>query len=113
MDSRLTAFAIAGLVLVSGVPVLAEGDPEKGRDLARTNCGRCHGDDGNARSTSFQPVPMLAGQPAVYLVKEMRAYATGTRVDTSRGAEMTRFLQGLSDQDYEDLAAYYAAQKRY
>ncbi|MCV2869260.1 c-type cytochrome [Defluviimonas sp. WL0002] len=93
--------------------VLAEGDPEHGRDLARTNCARCHGVDGNARSTSFQPVPMLAGQPAVYLLEQMRNYASGKREDTSKGSAMTNFLRDLTDQDLEDLAAYYAGQARY
>lgn len=92
---------------------MAEGDPERGRDLARTNCARCHGEDGNARSTSFQPVPMLAGQPAVYLVQEMKNYVSGARDDSSKGQSMTRFLQDMSEQDFEDVAAYYAAQTRY
>jgi cytochrome c553 len=91
----------------------AEGDPSNGRDLARSNCARCHGADGNARSTSFQPVPMLAGQPAVYLVQEMKNYATGARTDSSKGSAMTRFLKNLSDQDLQDIAAYFEAQKRY
>lgn len=107
--------AMAFCIVLSGTapPVWAEGDADRGRDLARTNCARCHGEDGNARSTSFQPVPMLAGQPAVYLLQEMRNYASGVREDTSRGGAMTRFLADLSDQDFEDMAAHYAAQKRY
>ncbi|MDU8946448.1 c-type cytochrome [Ovoidimarina sediminis] len=92
---------------------IAEGDPENGRDLARSNCARCHGVDGNARSTSFQPVPMLAGQPSVYLLNEMKNYVSGARVDSSKGASMTKFLRDLSDQDLADLAAFYEVQKRY
>jgi cytochrome c553 len=91
----------------------AEPDLDNGRVLARTNCAHCHGRDGNARSTSFQPVPMLAGQPAVYLVQEMQNYATGTREDKSKRLKMSKALSSLNGKDFEDIAAYYAAQKRY
>ena len=94
-------------------PVFAEGDPARGRDLARTHCAHCHGVDGNARSTSFQPVPMLAGQPAVYLVQEMKNYLSGARVDSSKNAVMSRELRELSDQAIQDLAAFFEEQKRY
>ena len=91
----------------------AEGDAAKGRTLAQTECARCHGRDGNARSTSVQVVPMLAGQPAAYLVQEMLNYAEGIRKDTSRNGNMAKKLQELGTQDFEDIAAFYAAQKRY
>lgn len=99
-------------VLSSANPATAEGDADNGKALARTNCARCHGIDGNARSTSFRPVPMLAGQPAKYLVNEMQNYASGARKDPT-GDVMTGFLQDLSKQDFEDIAAFYAAQTRY
>jgi len=93
---------------------LAEGDPDKGRSLAQGSvCTRCHGVDGNARSTSFQVVPMLAGQPAAYLVQEMNNYASGTRVDSSKNGQMAKELRLLNGTDFEDIAAYYEAQKRY
>ncbi len=69
--------------------------------------------DGNARSTSFRVVPMLAGQPASYLVKEMQNYATGKREDVSEKAAMSAAVKGLSQQDMEDIAAFYEAQARY
>jgi cytochrome c553 len=105
----LTLMSIAG----AANSVAAEGDPDNGKALARTNCARCHGVDGNARTTSFQPVPMLAGQPESYLLQEMRNYASSARVDSSKGQEMTRFLKTLSDDDFEDIAAFYAGQRRY
>jgi cytochrome c553 len=82
--------------------------------LARgSQCTRCHGVDGNARSTSLQVVPMLAGQPAAYLVQEMVNYAEGTRTDSSKNGQMAKELGLLSEADFEDIAAYYEAQKRY
>ena len=110
---KLTGGALAALCCSIASPVLAEGDPDKGRTIARADCSHCHGQDGNARSTSRQVVPMLAGQPAAYLVQEMVNYVEGTRVDSSRNTNMTKKLRRLSMQDYEDVAAFYEAQKRY
>ena len=91
----------------------AESDVAKGRTLAQTECAHCHGRDGNARSTSRQVVPMLAGQPTAYLVQEMINYAEGIRKDTSRNGNMVKKLKELSSQDFQDIAAFYEAQKRY
>ena len=110
---KLLLMAVSVAATCASGSVAAEGDPDKGKMLARTNCARCHGVDGNARTTSFQPVPMLAGQPKVYLLQEMRNYASGTRADSSNDGAMTRFLQKLTDQDYEDIAAFYSVQPRY
>ena len=108
---RALIFAVpAGL----STDAFAEGDPEKGKSLAQGSlCTRCHGVDGNARSTSLQVVPMLAGQPAAYLVQEMNDYADGTRADTSKNGQMAKELRLLNEADFEDIAAYYEAQKRY
>ncbi len=56
---------------------------------------------------------MLAGQPAGYLVKAINEYKAGTRADFDTWSRMSRRVKGLSDQDIEDIAAHYAAQKRY
>ncbi len=110
MIVRLT---LALLTTAVSFQARADGDTAKGRDLARSQCARCHGVDGNARSTSFQPVPMLAGQPAVYLVQEMQNYVSGTRTDSSKNSNMVGFLIDLTDQDMQDIAAYYQAQEHY
>lgn len=106
-------FAFVCMALLStAIGVRAEGDPENGKLIAG-RCTGCHGIDGNARSTSFQVVPMLAGQPASYLVQEMNNYAEGTRKDTSRNGRMASVLQSLTPQDIEDIAAFFEAQERY
>ena len=103
---------ISMALLSTTIGVRAEGDPENGKLIAG-RCTGCHGIDGNARSTSLQVVPMLAGQPASYLVQEMNNYAEGRRKDTSRNGRMTSILQSLTLQDIEDIAAFFEAQKRY
>ena len=91
---------ISMALLSTTIGVRAEGDPENGKLIA----GRC---------TGLQVVPMLAGQPASYLVQEMSNYAEGRRKDTSRNGRMTSILQSLTLQDIEDIAAFFEAQKRY
>ena len=101
------------LCFATGV-ALAEGDPVNGKKLAKKwDCTRCHGLSGNTRSSEDEPVPMLAGQPAGYLVKATNEYKTGARADFDTWSRMSKLVQGLSDQDIEDIAAHYAAQKRY
>ncbi|WP_170383950.1 c-type cytochrome [Ruegeria atlantica] len=111
--AKIIPAIIATATLLATNPAFSEGDPENGRNLVRTNCAHCHGVDGNARSTSFQPVPMLAGQPSVYLVQEMRNYASGAREDNSKNAAMVSKLKELSDQEFQDIAEFFATQKRY
>ena len=108
-------FGLAMSLICTGLARTASAEPDldNGRVLVRTNCAHCHGADGNARSTSFHPVPMLAGQPAVYLAQEMQNYAKGTREDKSKRQKMSKSLSSLNDKEFEDIAAYYAAQKRY
>ncbi len=104
----LSCFCVA-----AGV-ALAEGDPNNGKKLTKKwDCVWCHGLSGNRRSSEDRPIPMLAGQPAGYLVKAINDYKTGARASFDTWPKMSRLVRGLSDQDIEDIAAYYAAQKRY
>jgi len=50
-------------------------------------------------------VPKLGGQHADYIVAALKAYKTGERSHPS----MKGIAASLSDQDMEDLAAYYAS----
>ena len=67
-------------------------------------CDRCHGVNGNSTDPRF---PMLASQRADYLQKALHDYRTRARKST----EMAAMSDGLSDDDVENLAAYYARQK--
>lgn len=94
---------LATLALATLSPAsLADGDADAGRDKS-TVCAACHGGDGN----SMNPVwPSLAGQHAGYLVEQMEAFRTGMREDPLMSAQAA----GLSAEDIQDLAAFYAAQ---
>jgi len=66
-------------------------------------CAACHGADGNSAVPDF---PRLAGQQPDYLVKALQDYKSGVR----KNAIMAPQAANLSDQDIEDLAAYFASQ---
>ncbi|GAA3942725.1 c-type cytochrome [Litoribacillus peritrichatus] len=80
----------------------AEGNAEAGKAKAVV-CGACHGPDGNSAAPNF---PKLAGQGEKYLLKQMKDIKGGDR----NVLEMTGMLSASSDQDLEDLAAYFASQ---
>lgn len=67
-------------------------------------CDRCHGLNGNSVDPRF---PALAAQRADYLVKVLNAYKTRAR----KSVEMAAMTEGLSDEDIQNLAGYYAGQK--
>lgn len=75
------------------------------RALAAT-CANCHGTGGVAVPNAS--VPGLAGLPAPYIVEQMKAFKNGTRPATV----MHQLAKGYSDAQIEQIAAYFAAQKR-
>jgi cytochrome subunit of sulfide dehydrogenase len=75
------------------------------RSLAAT-CASCHGTNG--RSVDGAAVPGLAGLPAAYMVEQMKAFKSGARTATV----MHQIAKGYSDAQIDQLAAYYAAQKK-
>lgn len=93
-----------GLLVLMGVSGFANaaGDAEAGKSKAAM-CAGCHGADGNSAVAAF---PKLAGQNVKYLVKQMNDIKSGDRVVL----EMTGLLNGSSEQDMEDIAAYFSSQ---
>jgi len=80
----------------------AEGDAEAGKTKAAA-CAGCHGADGNSGVAAF---PKLAGQNVKYLVKQMNDIKAGDRPVPA----MTGQLDGKSEQDMQDIAAYFSSQ---
>lgn len=95
----LAVFAGASL----SVCALADGSVEAGATKAGV-CLACHGVNGNSTNPEW---PSLAGQGARYLAEQLALFRDGKRTNPV----MRPLAMGLSDQDIEDLAAYYAAQK--
>jgi cytochrome c553 len=78
------------------------GSVDAGRTKSAT-CAACHGVDGNSVTPDW---PMLAGQHATYIVRQLRAFKNGERTDVT----MKPFADLLSEQDMLDVAAYFEAQ---
>ena len=95
----------ASVLAVLAMPVQAAGDPTAGH-LKTPMCAGCHGISGwrTAYPTVYS-VPKLGGQHADYIVAALKAYQSGERSHPS----MNGIVSGLSEQDMEDLAAYYAS----
>ena len=80
----------------------AQGDAAAG-EAKSALCATCHGPDGNSELVIN---PKIAGQNARYMIKQLQDFKSGARP----GPIMTAMVINLSDEDIEDLAAYYAAQ---
>ncbi|MGE5095032.1 MAG: c-type cytochrome [Betaproteobacteria bacterium] len=80
----------------------ARGDPKAGEPLSSV-CGGCHGMQGVSADSA---TPSLAGQDEQYLVESIKAYRTSRKRENMR-----TYVQGLSDKDIGDIAAFYAVQK--
>ena len=103
------------LIMASGfaTPVGAD-DLKAGRDLIKEwGCIECHGLSGNNRSTKTRVIPMLAGQPAAFLVKRLEEYQSGLHKDLEDWSKMGNLVQGLTENEMQLISRYYEAQKRY
>jgi len=97
-------FAVATTVIALGMSTTAqaEGSVEAGQQKSAV-CVACHGSDGNSVNPEW---PSLAGQHAGFLAEQLKAFKEGER----QNALMSPMAMGLSEQDMQDLAAYYEAQ---
>lgn len=99
-----SALAVALLALASSSAIAAgaaPGNAEAGKQLAQP-CQACHGADGNSTAPIY---PRLAGQYADYLARALHEYRAGER----KNPIMAVYVEKLSDQDINDLAAYFSA----
>ncbi|HEY5896452.1 MAG TPA: c-type cytochrome [Burkholderiales bacterium] len=75
---------------------------EQGKKLSEP-CAKCHGEDGNSRTSG---VPTLAGQQPHYMVIAIQEYLQKERMK----APMHDLLPGLKKRDLESIAIYFASQ---
>ena len=102
---KKTVIAVLVTAFVGLIPnlLLAEGDAAAGQAKSAL-CGSCHGVDGNSLIAMN---PKLAGQSAKYMVKQLQEFKSGAR----ESAIMASMVLSLSDQDMEDIAAWYSSQQ--
>ncbi|MDO6461742.1 c-type cytochrome [Granulosicoccaceae sp. 1_MG-2023] len=112
MHRRL--FRLAGGALAACLVSLsaqAAGDPEAGQQIVMKGdgqgapCVACHGLDGAGNDAGG--FPRLAGMDADYLAHQIRSYNDGSRVSPIMQPNVTK----LSEQQIQDVAAYYAGQE--
>jgi len=87
---------------------LEEGSAPSDAQVARGGekaavCGACHGANGVSPAPNW---PSLAGQHEDYLVEVMGQYRNGQRSDPVMAGQVVN----LSDDDIEDIAAFYSVQ---
>lgn len=85
------------------------GDPVKGKKVAETLCSACHGLTGLSVAPTM---PNLAGQIQDYMVKQLKDMKGRNGEPPLReNPMMAGILPGLSEDDMNNVAAWYAAQK--
>lgn len=88
---------------------LAVGDIDAGKTKSAA-CGACHGADGNSM---IDMNPKLAGQHSGYLVKQLAEFKLASQTGGDKGrnnAVMNGMAAALSEQDMQDIAAYFSSQ---
>ena len=84
----------------------AAGDPAAGK-LKAAVCSACHGADGNSVNAIW---PKLAGQGAFYQMRQIMAIRSQHGRANPEAATMVPMIANLSDQDLEDISAFFATQ---
>ena len=89
--------------LCASAAALGAGSADEGQSKS-TACIACHGPNGNSANPEW---PSLAGQHEQYIRKQLQAFKSGAR----KNPLMTPMAMSLSDDDMEDLGAYFSSQK--
>ena len=100
--AHAAALCLAAILLTQTAQ--AAGDPEAGAKLAYT-CLGCHGIDGYRNAYPSYRVPKLGGQSEAYLAIALTGYRDGSRSHPTMQAQ----AQSLSEQEIQDVAAYFAS----
>jgi cytochrome c553 len=98
--SKTMASLAAVLILCWHANVHAR-DPVAGQKAAGA-CAVCHGPQGISQIPN---APHLAGQPALYVAEQLKNYRSGKRANEV----MSVIAKPLTDQEIDDLAAWYAS----
>ena len=99
MLSKKLIVAMMFVLMMATGAAIAGGDVANGEALS-VDCADCHGENG----LGDEEVPGIAGMDAAEHAKQLADFQSGA-VDS----EMVDYVEGLSEQDMLDLAAYYAS----
>jgi cytochrome c553 len=96
------ALTVANLSVANEAAPAVTGSAEAGAAKSAV-CTACHGPNGNSVNPEW---PSLAGQNAAYLREQLTLFKAKKR----NNPIMAPIVEPLSEQDFADLAAYFAAQ---
>lgn len=94
--------ALACAAVLAAVP-FAVNAQDAGSRLA-ASCAMCHGTAGHSVGGNA----VLAGTPKADLMRKMKEFQSGARPATA----MHQIAKGYTDSELEQIAAYFAAQKK-
>jgi len=101
----LSAILLTIAVIGNSTAMAATGDAGRGSHKAKA-CQVCHGKGGRSTNPTY---PVLAGQHAKYIVKQLKAFKSGTRKDPI----MNGMASTLNEQDMLDVAAFFSKNKQH
>lgn len=101
MKTGLIMAAMAAFMLVASGAAQA-GDAAAGETLAK-KCAGCHGNNGEGKKDN----PPITGMEESAFIQGMADYKSGKKEHKA----MMRAAKKLSDEDFANLAAYYASLK--
>lgn len=104
---KTAAFLLSGLLFAATAGAAetqapAKPDLAKGQATATQICAACHTADSSRGSPAN---PILQGQHADYLVKQLNEFKAGTR----KNAVMSGMVAALTPEDIKNVAAFYAS----
>lgn len=103
MKKTCLALAVAA---AAAAPAFAQNKEALYVKTLAASCAQCHGTNGQPVAGS--PVVPLAGLSRDHIVTQMKAFQSGARPATI----MHQLAKGYSDDEINQLAAYFAAQKK-
>ncbi|WP_455208670.1 c-type cytochrome [Kaarinaea lacus] len=103
MNKRRLCFSVISMSLclfISSGGYAADADADAGRVIS-TRCAICHGMDGEGNGA---PKSKISGMDVDKFIKRVNEYKSGA----CKNVMMERFTKNLTDEDIENLAAYYS-----
>jgi cytochrome c553 len=105
MLTKKLLIAATTILMVMVGNAQAKGNAQRGADLTN-DCIECHKMDGKG---DFE-TPAIAGLSEAYLLKQLRSFYSDKKKSTDNLMHM--YTEDRTDQDLQDLAAYWASRKK-